>query len=180
MKRKSPETPLRTEPLKKSHDRHGFSCGIPPLDLYFQQQASQDSKRKIATVFVALDEDTKTILGYYTLSMAAIPLLDLPDTLTRKLPKYASVPALRLGRLAVQRTHQRKGLGSRLLMDAFNRALVNEIAWTVFLVDAKDEAARRFYMAFGFQSFMDDPNHLYLPRRTLEQAFGVSPSSASD
>lgn len=161
----------RIEPLAKAHNRRSFSCGVAALDRYLQQQASQVAKRKVATAFVAVEEDGKTVLGYYTLSMAALPLGDLPEDVARKLPLYPSVPAVRLGRLAVAKGVQGQGLGAHLLMDAMNRALGNEIAGAVFLVDAKDEAARRFYLSFGFQSFMDNPKHLFLPRQTIEKAF---------
>ena len=167
-----PASGLRIEPLSKTHDRRGFSCGVPDLDDYLQKQASQDVKRKVATVFVAADLDGATIRGYFTLSMASIPLGDLPDEPARKLPLYPTVPAVRLGRLAVRQADKGQGLGTHLLLDALHRAVANEIAWAVFLVDAKDENARRFYLSFGFQSFQDDPNHLFLVRRTIEQSFG--------
>ena len=60
-------------------------------------------------------------------------------------------------------------------MDAVARSRRSEIAWAAFLVDAKDEAARSFYLQFGFQSLADDPNHLYLMRGTLEPLFGDQP-----
>ncbi|MEP7012527.1 MAG: hypothetical protein ABJC13_19575 [Acidobacteriota bacterium] len=46
---------LAIEPLAKHHDRAGFSCGQPDLDRWFQLQASQDEKRNVARVFVAVD-----------------------------------------------------------------------------------------------------------------------------
>ena len=53
-----------------------------------------------------------------------------------------------------------------------NRALRNEVAWAAFLVDAKDDNARAFYLQFGFLSFLDDTNPLFLlPRATGEAAF---------
>lgn len=107
-----------------------------------------------------------------TLSMASLPLDKLPTALARKLPLYPSVPALRLGRLAVAKEAQGHGWGTQLLMDAMRRACANEIGWAVFLVDAKDEAARRFYLSIGFASFADNPKHLFLARRTIEKAVG--------
>ena len=161
----------RIEPLSKVHDRGAFSCGVPPLDRYLKKQATQDARRKIATSFVAVGADGKTILGYYTLSMAALSLRDLPEDMARKFPSYPSVPAVKLGRVAVAEDKRGKGLGTRLLMDAMHRVLANEIAWAVFLVDARDETARTFYLSFGFQSFADHPKHMFLPRRTIEKAF---------
>ena len=45
------------EPLGKQHGRAAFSCGQPALDDWFRRRASQDEKRNIARVFVAVDDE---------------------------------------------------------------------------------------------------------------------------
>ncbi|MBI5481508.1 MAG: GNAT family N-acetyltransferase [Deltaproteobacteria bacterium] len=165
-------------PLEPRHDRRSFSCRVEALDRYLKEQATQDARRGVASVFVAEEQPTGVILGYYTLSMAAVNLDRLPDHLGRKMPRYPTVPCVRLGRLAIHADAQGHGLGTHLLMDAMARALRSEIAWAAFLVDAKDEAARSFYLRFGFESLADDRNHLYLMRRTLEPLFGAGPPRA--
>jgi GNAT superfamily N-acetyltransferase len=169
------EAPIRERytivPLAARHDRAAFACGVEPLDRYFRQQASQDARRKIATVFVAEDAGSGVVHGFYTLSMAAILLDRLPEALARKMPRYPTVPAVRLGRLAVHQAARGRGLGTHLLMDAFARSLRSEIAWAAFIVDAKDDSARAFYVRFGFASVRDERNHLFLPRATLEPLF---------
>ena len=109
--------------------------------------------------------------GFYTLSMASVDLGRLPVALARKMPRYPTVPAVRLGRLAVHLEARGKGLGTHLLMDAMARSLRSEIAWAAFLVDAKEEDAHRFYGQFEMQSFQDDPLHLYVMRKTIEPVF---------
>ena len=163
-------------PLAARHDRASFACGVEALDRYLKQQAAQDARRNVASVFVAEEQTTGAVLGYYTLSMAAVNLDRLPEHLARTMPRYPTVPAVRLGRLAVRADAQRQGLGTHLLMDAMARSLRSEIAWAAFLVDAKDESARSFYLQFGFDSFADDRNHLYLMRGTLEPLFPPHPS----
>jgi GNAT superfamily N-acetyltransferase len=158
-------------PLRARHDRSGFACGVEALDRYFREQAGQDARRHIAAIFVAQEKGTDALHGYYTLSMASVRLDRLPADLARKMPRYPTVPAVRLGRLAVHRDYRGQGLGAHLLMDSMARALQSEIAWAAFLVDAKDEAARAFYQAFGFQSFVNDPSHLYLMRKNLQPLF---------
>ncbi|MBK0506674.1 GNAT family N-acetyltransferase, partial [Klebsiella pneumoniae] len=78
----------------------------------------------------------------------------------RRLPRYPLVPAVLLGRLAVDRKHQGKGYGRFLLADALGRAVRSEIASFAVVVDAKDEAARRFYERESFLSFPDQPMKL--------------------
>ncbi len=146
--------------------RAGFDCGSEPLNRYFKELVTQDVSRNLASCFVAYDianePSNVTPLGYYTLSSASVPMLDLPIALTKKLPRYPSVPAVRLGRLAVSMQAQGKGLGGVLLVDAIARTQRSDIAAYAMVVDAKDEAAVRFYEHFGFVRFSSLTSMLYL------------------
>lgn len=159
------------ERLIKGHDKRSFSCGVDALDRYLRRQASQDARRSFATVFVGVDAESTDVWGYYTLAMAGVALDLIPDDLRRKMPRYPTVPAVRLGRLAVATSVKGQGRGTFLLVDALRRALRTEVAWAAFVVDAKDEGAQRFYEQFGFDSFQDDPLHLFLARGTVEKLF---------
>lgn len=159
------------EALSKKHDRFRFDCGVLVLNDYLQKRAGQDMRRNAASVWVAVHRETRKIDGYFTLSMAAIPLEKLPDDVKKKLPRYGNIPAIRLGRLAISKEEQGKGLGRFLLTEAMIRCLRNEIAWAVFLVDAKDENARLYYQRFGFLSLQGNPNALYMPRSVVEKYF---------
>jgi GNAT superfamily N-acetyltransferase len=109
--------------------------------------------------------------GYYTLSATAVKLADLPDQTVRRLPRYPLVPATLLGRLAVDRRFQGKGYGRFLLADALYRVARNEIASFAVVVDAKDEAARRFYERESFLPFADQPMKLFRPVADIKQLF---------
>lgn len=154
---------FRIEPLSVGHDRSNFRCGVDPLDHYFKSQVGQDVKRRIASCFVAIAIGSDLIAGFYTVSTASIPLTDLPDSFRRKLPKYPSVPAIRIGRLAVDQKFQGYGLGMALLFDVFKRALHLEISAYCLVVDAKDDAAKRFYERFEFISTTTADRTLVLP-----------------
>src|ERR1700733_5126879 len=113
--------PFRLEPLGEEHERSLFRCGEDALDRYFQTQATQDIRRRIANCFVAVESETSQVAAYYTISAASIPLTDLPSADTRRLPRYPPVPAVRIGRLAVDQRFQGRGLGAGLLADAASR-----------------------------------------------------------
>jgi GNAT superfamily N-acetyltransferase len=115
------EAPLRVVPLAAAHDRTDFDSGSEPLDRYFRLQVSQDIRRRVTACFVALSHEGR-IAGYYTLASASLLLADLPDATAKKLPRYPSVPAVRMGRLAVDLGFRGQGLGSALLADALDRA----------------------------------------------------------
>jgi hypothetical protein len=95
-------------------------------------------------------------------------LTDLAENLAKKLPRYPNVPAVRMGRLAVDQSFKGKGLGAALLADALRRAATAEIAAYAFVVDAKDESAAEFYTHHGFFQMVDE---LYLAAGQLCQLF---------
>ena len=162
--------PFRLEPLGDAHDRTGFACGQDPLDRYFQTQATQDIRRRVATCFVAVEVTTGLVAAYYTLASAGIPIIDLPADLTKKLPRYPSIPAVRVGRLAVDARFQGRGLGGALLADAVVRVMSSAAAVYALLVDAKDEKAAAFYRHHGFIALASQPRMLFLPIATAEKS----------
>ena len=164
------EPSLVIEPLGSHHDRVAFSCGEPALDAYLQRQASQDIRRRVAQVFVAIGDVPEQIAGYYSLSAASFEKDNLPSTLAKRLPHYP-VPAAVLGRLAINREQQGRGLGEMLLLDAIRRVVraSTTIAVYAIIVDAKTDGAQAFYERSGFRAFSSEPRRLFLPLETFEK-----------
>ena len=160
--------PFLLAPLDGAHDRAKFHCDTEPLNRYLREQASQDIRRRVAACFVVLS-DGQRIAGYYTLASASLYLADLPASTRKKLPRYPTVPAVRMGRLAVDHEFKGQGLGGALLADALERAARSEIAAFALVVDAKDEAAAAFYKHHGFMALPDSPLTLFLPLATVQQ-----------
>ncbi|MBA3643490.1 MAG: GNAT family N-acetyltransferase [Chloroflexia bacterium] len=164
---------FRIEPLEAHHNRRQFSCGADALDRYFTSQASQDVRRYVAAVLVLVDTDEERVAGFYTLSSFTVQSGDLPLSASRKLPRYPLIPTVLLGRLAVDLSYQRRGLGGHLLNDALRRALRQSPhigSWAV-IVDAKDDQARAFYEQYGFVRFTDEQHRLFLPMQTIARLF---------
>lgn len=152
--------------LNADHERSAFHSGSEALDSYFKQQVSQDVRRRVATCYVALTEQQR-ISGYYTLASASVLLSDLPMTLSKRLPRYPTVPAIRMGRLAVDSEFRGLGLGGALLADALTRSMRSAIAAYALLVDAKDESAAAFYKHHGLMELPSQPLKLFLPFATV-------------
>jgi GNAT superfamily N-acetyltransferase len=114
--------------------------------------------------------DGQRIAGYYTLASASLLLADLPASTGKKLPRYPTVPAVRMGRLAVDQAFNGQGLGGALLADALDRAARSEIAAFALMVDAKDETAAAFYRHHGFIALPDSPLTLFLPLATIQRS----------
>lgn len=158
------------EPLQITHDRAHFHCDVESLDRYISKQARQDIKRRINRVFVAaIPENPKKILGYYSLSSLSIGLSQLPENLSRKLPKHP-VPAALIGRLAVSNAAQGQGIGKMLLVDAIKRtqSISDQIAIYAIVVDAINDKAIGFYEQFGFARLSDDSPRLFLPLKSFQ------------
>lgn len=149
-----------------------FSCGQDALDRYFQTQVSQDIRRHIANCFLAIENGTDAIAGFYTIASAGIPMTELPPEITKRLPRYPSIPAVRIGRLAVALPFRGKGLGSALLADAILRVFSAPPATFAMLVDAKDEQAVAFYRHHGFMPLASQPMTLFLPMATAAKLVG--------
>jgi len=163
------------ETLGAHHDRTAFDCGESALNRYFQRQVTQDIRRRITNCFVAIEVTTGRVAAYYTLSAASIPLVDLPADDTKRLPRYPTLPAVRIGRLAVDRSFQGRGLGEALLMNALHRTLHADVATFTLLVDAKNDQAVAFYQRYGFRPLQSQPRTLFLPLATAQKAFPKSP-----
>lgn len=158
--------PFRLEPLSDDHERAAFDCGQTDLNRYFQTQVTQDIRRHLTNCFVEMEEASGDLAGYYTLASASVPTPDLPPAETKRLPRYPSLPAVRIGRLAVDLRFHRRGLGAALLADAVVRTLNAPPAAYTLLVDAKDERGAAFYRHHGFLPLSSQPRTLFLPLAT--------------
>ncbi len=154
---------FRIELLADQHHRAAFQSGIDPLDRYFREQVTQDIRRRAASCYVALNQETGQIAGYYTLSASAVPLEDMPEELVKRLPRYPSVPVALMGRLAVDKPFHGQKLGAALLWDAATRAARSEVIVYALVVDAKDARAEAFYRHHGFAFYGSQSRKLILP-----------------
>lgn len=164
---------IKIEPLGATHDRRGFDCGVPALDRYVREQASQDVKRRLGNCFVAADRETGAVAAFYTLAASSIPLDALPEDQTRRLPRYPLLPATLIGRLAVDRRYQGRQIGAALLFDAAQRSARADPASFTLLVDAKDEKAAAFYQRHGFVPLASRHLSLFLPIATAMKLLGT-------
>lgn len=159
---------MQVLPLTGSHDRQGFDCGHQELNGWLWQVARQHQDKGLSKTFVAVREETpNSICGYYALTLAELENRYLPDAWQKKLPRR--IPGVRLGRLAVDKQYQGKGLGELLLVDALTRAqrIYTEAGGIGLFVDAIDEQAAGYYRRFGFVASPDNPLLLFLPAKVI-------------
>jgi ribosomal protein S18 acetylase RimI-like enzyme len=160
---------MQVHPLFGSHDRQGFDCGRQEMNDWLRQVARQHQEKGLSKTFVAtLEEAPDRICGYYALTLAELENRHLPEAWRKKLPRR--IPGVRLGRLAVDKPYQGKGLGELLLVDALTRAqrIYAEAGGIGLFVDALDEQAAGYYRRFGFTASPDNQLLLFLPARVVE------------
>lgn len=146
----------RPEPIDpKRHDRSAFDPGAPELDDWLRRYAAQNRRRNTAATWVVADAED-TVLGYVSLSMTGIDRSSAPVALGKQAPDL--VPALLIGRLAVDRSVAGLGVGTALVAHVLATAIdLNErAACRAVVVTALGAAARSWWVRFGFRSF--DPN----------------------
>ncbi len=160
---------MQVQALAGDHDRQGFDCGRQELNDWLRQVARQHQDKGLSKTFVAVREELPTrICGYFALTLAELENRHLPEAWRTKLPRR--IPGVRLGRLAVDRQYQGKGLGELLLVDALTRAqrIYAEAGGIGLFVDALDEQAAGYYRTFGFEAAPDNPLLLFLSARVTE------------
>lgn len=157
---------FKTTGLTKNHNRENFDCGEESLNEFLKKFARQNDKRGLGKTFVLVEEGQSEVLGYYTLSSGAVTFEQIPENL----PRYP-IPVAHLGRLAVSVKVKGLGLGGVLLIDALKRIakVADELGIYAVEVYALNEAARNFYLKYGFISLSDDKFHLYLPMKTIQK-----------
>lgn len=159
---------LEIRRLEANDDRRNFDCGVDLLNDWFQKTANQHQKKNLSRTYVAVSpDDPQTVAGYYALAATSVETDGMPGR--QRLPRHVS--AVLLARLAVDKNHQRQGLGEYLLAHALDTVLTTAAAVGVqcILVDALDDGAAGFYRKYGFQPFTSAPLRLVLPVATIMQ-----------
>ena len=155
--------------LSASHETADFDCSSLPLNTFLIKFALQAQGSGGARTYV-LTRGKKAI-GFYSLVPASILPEQAPTRVSKGQGRYP-VPAILMARFAVDANEQGKGLGKTLLRDALARALsgAEVIGGRAFLVHAKDEKARNFYLKFGMEQSPTNPFHLFLLFKDIRQS----------
>ncbi|MFT4263704.1 MAG: GNAT family N-acetyltransferase [Nocardioides sp.] len=166
-------SPQQPRPIVAGDNTADFHSGEDSLDRYLTDRALTNHLADLARCYVSLDAEGEAILGYYTLSAVAVEHADLPGRVRRNAPN--PVPAVLLGRLAIDRRAQGTGLGRLLVRDAIlsTLAAADRIGVRILLVHALHERAAGFYKALGFKPSPTDLLHLYLLLADARESLGA-------
>jgi len=154
------------QPISPAHDLTGFDCGVQVLNDWLRERALKNESRFSRTYVTC---EGARVAGYYCIAAGAVQREAAPGKLRRNAPE--SVPVAVIGRLAVDRGYGGQGLGASLLADALRRiaGAAESIGIAAVLVQAKDEAARAFYLAQAeWLEFPAGSRTLWLPAGEVE------------
>ena len=158
------------EPITVDHDVAEFDSGRLVLDNWLVSRALKNEQEGGSRTYVV--SVGGIVVGYYCLSAGSVTHAVAPGRIRRNMPD--PVPVVLLGRLAVARSHQGKGIARALVRDAIFRTLhAAEIAGIrALLVHALDDDAAVFYRHLGFIRSVIDPLILMLPLATARHVLG--------
>ncbi len=154
--------------LAEAHELDSFDSGAATLDDWLRRRARANQANGASRTYVITEK--QRVVGYYCLSPGALALAEATGALRRNMPD--PIPMAVLGRLAVDRGWQGRGLGVALSQDAVLRvALAAEIVGIRgVLVHAISVEAKAFYERYGFAASPANPMTLVLSLK------GVAPS----
>jgi GNAT superfamily N-acetyltransferase len=143
------------ELLTADHDLSRFDCGKPALNRWLSVHALANQQTRDSRTYVVCEQ--RQLLAYYSLATASIERRAAARKFRHGAPD--PIPAILLGKLAVNKEHAGQGIGSGLLKDAFLRSYqVSELVGArIILLDALDDEAKKFYINRGFRQSPLDP-----------------------
>jgi ribosomal protein S18 acetylase RimI-like enzyme len=163
LRRPTPLDPAR-------HKRDQFDSGEPILDEWLRRYAGQNRRRDTAATWVIVSSDDVAV-AYASVAMTGIDRAAAPATLVKAAPN--PIPALLLGRLAVDRNYANLGVGTALTLHVLATAVeLNEkAACRAVVVSAINTNTRAWWERLGFHPFYPDDKaelDLYLLTSEIE------------
>ena len=136
--------------LTEEHDASSFDSGEPVLDDWLRQRAWSNLQVAASRTYVVCPTGSRQIVGYFAICMGQILAQEVTGSMRRNMPRH--IPAVTLGRLAIDRTWQGKGLGRAMLADVVQRSIraSAEVSARLVIVHAISSAAEAFYLHHGF------------------------------
>ncbi|MEO7198346.1 MAG: GNAT family N-acetyltransferase [Solirubrobacterales bacterium] len=163
--------PFTSEELREHHDRSRFDSGNADLGRSLGDHALHVRAMQAGRTFVWHAGDG-IVVAYFTLAAHLVSKEAVPPPAGGSSPSV--IPAILLGRLALDRSEHGRGLGAELLWDALSRAMAanRQGAARLVVVDAADAATASFYRHFGFKPIPGHPHRLIQKLSSIEPALG--------
>jgi GNAT superfamily N-acetyltransferase len=152
--------------LTDVHEIELFTSGVETLDNWLKRRAMKNQATGASRTFVVCDE--RRVVAYYALASSTIAVVEASGQFRRNMPD--PVPVVVLGRLAVDRSYQGKGIGRAMVRDAGYRVIqaADIIGIRGMIVQAVSIEAKIFYEHIGFDVSPLDPMTLMITLEDLK------------
>ncbi len=160
------------QPINEQHQIGSFDSGVPTLDDWLKRRARANQASGASRTYVVCEEPH--VVAYYALASGAVAIETASARLRRNMPD--PVPVAVLGRLAVERSFQKHGLGRALVRDAAMRVIqaADLIGIRGVLVHAISPEAKGFYLALGFEASPLEPMTLMATLADIQAATKIA------
>ena len=147
--------------LGENHDLSQFDCGNVELNDWLKRKALKNHKNNASKTFVILEADSNNVVGFFCVSAGSVNRVNAPGGISRNQPD--PIPVIVLGRLAIDQSIQGQGYGGQLVKFAYEKSqkISKSLGVRALMVNAKDEASKRFYERYGFIESCIDPLLLF-------------------
>jgi len=156
------------QPLADHHKLGEFESGVAALDEWLKRRARGNQVSGASRTFVVCEG--RKVVGFYSLASGAVNIASAPGRFRRNMPD--PIPVVLLGRLAVDRAYQGRGLGRALFRDGAMRVATaaDAIGIRGILVHAVSPDAKGFYLALGFEPSPIEPLTLMVSLADLRKS----------
>lgn len=160
------------EVLGPHHDVDTFDCGVESLDDYLQRRALSDQAAGKSRTYVIVRQER--VVGYFSLAASSVEPA-LASSRAARGQGNQPIPAILIARLAVDRSEQGEHLGEALLVDSLlkSAAASETIGARVVMAHALDEAAKAFYLKYGFEQSPTNDLHVMILLKDVRRTFGI-------
>lgn len=143
--------------LTGEHVLVDFDCGKPALDDWLARRAIGNQAMGTSRTWVVTESGSTRVVAFYASCTSSVLRRTAPNPLGKSQPD--EIPAILLGRTAVDSKHKGRGLGAALLKHFMLKAIevANSVGVRVVLVHAKDDDVRAFYQHYEFAESPIDP-----------------------
>ncbi len=137
-------------PINRKHIFENFESGEPLLDEWLKKRAISNLELGASRTYVICPKGGQVVIGFFSLNMGQMLAGETMGSMRRNMPNQ--IPAVVLGRLAIDLKWQRKGLGRALIFEAMRRAIraSEDVAARLVIVHAISSVAENFYKHHGF------------------------------
>jgi predicted GNAT family N-acyltransferase len=141
---------IQVVPLSQIHNTSDFDCEDSDINEFLKRDALLYQKIQLAKIYVLIYREN--IVGFFSLSTDSIKLkndekVSSPKLKTKRLCEF---PAVKIGRLGIDKRFKEMGFGKRLLMIAIGLIKQHKIFGCRFITVDSYPKVVNFYSKYGF------------------------------